>query len=141
MKEDYQGIDYLESGKPFLVNNAQNLSISHSGDVVCLAFSDTGEIGVDIQLVSEKVRRVSKRVFNEEELIWADDDIGRLTELWCIKESVYKAAQIKGLDFRCGIQIHSNMDFFDVTVNNLLVERKYKVKTMRFEAYYVSYVL
>ena len=141
LKEDYQGIDYLESGKPFLVNNLRNLSISHSKDVVCLALSDIDEVGIDIQLVSEKIKRVAKRVFNEDELTWANDDIGQLTELWCIKEAVYKAAQLKGLDFRSGILIQPNLGFFDVTVNNLLVKKKYKVKTMRFEAYYVSYVL
>ena len=141
LKENYQGTAYLENGKPYLVANSQHISISHSEKIVCLILSHNSEIGIDIQPPSEKIRRIAKRVFNEEELDWANEDIDKLTQLWCIKETVFKASQIKGLNFKKGIIISPQKDDFKVQVTGSLKDKFYNVVTFKYDKYYVAYTL
>tara|TARA_B100000809_G_scaffold152972_1_gene150354 strand:+ start:159 stop:770 length:612 start_codon:yes stop_codon:yes gene_type:complete len=141
LKQEYHGINYFENGKPFLVNSKDHISISHSGSIVCAIFSKNEKVGVDIQPPSEKIRRIAKRVFNVTELKWANDDLDRLTELWCIKETAFKAAQIVGLSFREEIVIIPSDDLFNVTVIKDLQQIVFEVKIFKFGEYCVAYTL
>ena len=49
-------ISYSESGSPSL-NNHQYISISHSGNLVCIAISNN-TIGIDIEEISDKSLRL-----------------------------------------------------------------------------------
>tara|TARA_B100000809_G_scaffold152971_1_gene150353 strand:+ start:201 stop:770 length:570 start_codon:yes stop_codon:yes gene_type:complete len=141
LKQEYQGIDYFENGKPFLINSKEHISISHSGSIVCVNFSKNEKVGVDIQPPSEKIRRIAKKVFNVTELKWANDDLDRLTELWCIKETAFKAAQILGLSFREEITIIASGDLFNVRVIKGLQQILFKIKTFKFGEHCVAYTL
>jgi len=138
---EYNGIDYLENGKPFLINSPKNISISHSKNIVVVLISTNEIIGIDIQQQSEKIRRVAKRVFNENEMLWAGDNLDRLTKLWTIKEAVFKAAQTKGLDFREEIVISPKEEDFLVTVTSNSTSKNYTINTLIFKGYQVAYTV
>ncbi|MBD5111319.1 MAG: 4'-phosphopantetheinyl transferase superfamily protein [Ruminococcaceae bacterium] len=59
---------YGTNGKPYLKGKELEFSLSHTDGAICAAFSETGEIGIDVE---RRDRRVSdtlyKRVLSEEE--------------------------------------------------------------------------
>jgi len=84
-----------EHGKPYMETDAPLFfNISHSGDFVVCAFSDT-EIGVDIERIGKGRLAVAERFFHPEEVACLSDaPEGERTELffryWSAKESVLK---------------------------------------------------
>lgn len=62
------GFTYGTNGKPYLKGGELEFSLSHTDGAICVAFSTSGEIGVDVE---RRDRRVSdtlyKRVLSEEE--------------------------------------------------------------------------
>lgn len=135
----YKGINYRKNGQPYLVGQDENISISHSKDILSIIISNSPDIGIDIQLPSEKIKKIAKRVFNQDELDWAKNEIEKLTYLWCIKEAVFKASSIKGLDFRKEIIIDTSSFFVKVKTSSH--EQDYKMETLKFKDYCVAYTL
>ena len=139
LKDQYQGINYRKNGQPYLVGLPQHLSISHSKNILSIITSNSLSIGIDIQHPSEKIKRIAQRVFNQNELDWAQDDLEKLTYLWCTKEAIFKASSIKGLDFRKEIIIDTSS--FSVKVKTNLHEQDFKIETLKFQDYCVAYTL
>ena len=63
------------------------------------------EITIDIEEIGERIKRISKRAFSENELNFANNELIKLNLLWNVKESVYKLANIKGLEFKTQINV------------------------------------
>jgi phosphopantetheinyl transferase len=90
-------------GKPYFdLNPNLHLSISHSHGYAAAILSKTIKVGVDIQLIVPQMIKVAKRVFNEKELsfIPKEKELEMLHVFWGIKEAVFKAYGIGGLDFK-----------------------------------------
>ena len=100
------GIDYREDvlpvfeddrGKPYFTGIPVYFNISHSGDRVAVAVSDS-EVGCDVERKNGRVLQIAKRFFTEEEFAYLsgmdNDDVRRLefTRLWTLKESVVKCS-------------------------------------------------
>ena len=93
-------IKYNKYGKPYLEEEKKYFNISHSGDYVVFV-KDEKNIGIDIERISERNLDIIKYAFNDKEIGLIDGDIKKLTKLWTIKESVYKASGVdKYLDFK-----------------------------------------
>lgn len=84
---------YSENLKPYLSNRNEFFNLSHSGDYVMCAVSDS-EVGCDIEKI-EKVRmNVAKRFFSEKEYEFinkSDNPDLAFCRIWTIKESYMKA--------------------------------------------------
>ena len=86
---------YDENGKPLLLNK-QNISISHSKLFSSIIISDFN-ISIDIEKVSDKIIKISDK-FIDYEYSFLDDlnnEVERLTLIWCIKECIYKISNEK----------------------------------------------
>lgn len=83
--EIQEEILYKKTGKPILKQGF--VSISHSHDCIAITYSRTIEMGVDIEPISEKIRKVKHKFSHPEENF---DSLVDLTKSWCIKEAVYK---------------------------------------------------
>ena len=81
------------------------ISISHSSNIAAIIWNKHHAVGIDIETISERIRRIATRAFCEEEIAMADDDIEKLTVLWNCKECVFKLANDEGIDFREMINI------------------------------------
>jgi len=92
-------------GKPYLDNSPENISISHSGNLVAACISDF-KTGIDIQIVSDKINRIKYKFLSEEELKICADDFISLNRYWTAKEALYKAYGKKGLNFIENIMIN-----------------------------------
>lgn len=96
-------VAYLSNGKPYLVDQSFSISISHSGPYVAVALGKWNEVGVDIEVYSDKAERVALKFVNDNERILPYK--GRMSWpyvlVWSAKETVFKCMRLKGvLDFK-----------------------------------------
>ena len=87
-------ISYSENGSPNL-NNHQYISVSHSGNLVCIIISNK-KIGIDIEKISDKSLRLKEKFVNPHHTKLNKE---KSTLIWCIKEAVFKFHVIGNVDF------------------------------------------
>ena len=129
---DGAGISENEFGKP-VADNGMYFNISHSGDYVLFALSDS-EIGCDIERMHYvNAERTGKIVFCESEMqkiITATDRLRAFFDLWTRKESLLKCIgegfhrKAKSVDAGCEVFEENG--------------RRYCLKTWNFADYTVS---
>ncbi len=88
-------IEIADTRKPYLLQEQYHFSISHAGGYAAAIVSNKDRVGIDIELFSEKLKRISHKFLEREELELADDGMGgqdlrMLTMFWGAKESVFK---------------------------------------------------
>lgn len=76
------------------------ISISHSDTFVAVIWHPTNKTTIDIEHINDKIKRIAKRAFNENELNFAKDNTELLTKIWSCKECVYKLANTLNIDFK-----------------------------------------
>jgi phosphopantetheinyl transferase len=84
-------IDYMPTGKPFFRSQAIQFNISHTDDIVVLAFAEDVNLGVDIVRVDRK-NEYAHLFLHEEELNNSDNEktLYYLNTTWAKKESMGK---------------------------------------------------
>ena len=110
-------IKIADTRKPFLPGETFHFSISHCGDYAAAIVSKTRRVGVDIEVVSEKIQKIRDKFLTgqEQEMIrqvFGKEDIPFLTLAWSIKESMFKWYGSGGIDFKQHLQIEN------ITVND-----------------------
>ena len=111
LKVDLSSIKYGGRGKPYF-ENAKHFGISHSGNVLAIAISDTA-IGIDVQTLIPFDENTARLICNDEEYLSVINDKNpsrRLTALWVKKESLIKC---KGEGFNQNLKdiFERNPDF------------------------------
>ena len=86
--QEYYGVEnteiVFEDGKPILIDGGKHFSISHSEDLIAIAFSDSN-CGVDIEKVRlREFESISKRMGFEA------NTLGEFYEEWTRYEAMYK---------------------------------------------------
>ena len=81
------------------LDDSKKISISHSNLFSCVIISDL-KVGIDVQKTDHKINTVAKKFIGYETLYLDVDDFKRMTIIWNIKESIYKIANIIGLDYK-----------------------------------------
>ena len=116
-------ISYSDTGSPSL-NNHQYISISHSGNLVCIGVSKN-TIGIDIEEISERSLRSHSKFVNVNQ---TNLDKNKTSLIWSIKESVFKYHNIGGIDFKR-----------DILLKDLIVQDKGKLVVQFREEYLTAY--
>ena len=105
--------DYIDSrmddqGKPYLVNGDYQISFSHSFDYASVMISKDKQVGVDIELIKDKIQKIKNKFLKPEELsgLPEQDNTLALYICWCAKEAIYKWYGKKGLEFKRHIDIY-----------------------------------
>ena len=85
-------INNNEHGKPLVVNSNYEISISHSKDYVGVIIGVDYDIALDIEYLSNRVYRISKRFLSDSELslISKTDKQIHIYQHWCAKECLIK---------------------------------------------------
>ena len=78
------------------------LSLSHGGDWAVAAYHPLLPVGIDVEAPRAQLERVIARVASAREVAELDH-----ATVWGAKEAVYKAAGIKGLDWKNEIEVRS----------------------------------
>jgi phosphopantetheinyl transferase len=91
-------ISHYSSGKPFLTDGSFHITISHTRGYVAVGLHATYEVGVDIEYISNRVRKVAGRYMYPDELRHSSDTAYLLVQ-WSAKETMYKLLDEQGVDF------------------------------------------
>jgi 4'-phosphopantetheinyl transferase EntD len=100
-----------DTRKPFLENEKYHFSISHCGDYAAAIVSSSNRVGVDIELVTPKIGRISHKFLSPAEygLAYRSANLGNgiqidhssmQTLLWSAKEAMYKWYGAGLVDFK-----------------------------------------
>jgi len=81
------------------LDDSKKISISHSNLFSCVIISDL-KVGIDVQEINHKINKIAKKFIGYETSYLDLDDFKRMTIIWNIKESIYKIANIIGLDYK-----------------------------------------
>lgn len=126
-------IRIADTRKPFLEDEAYHFSISHCGHFAAVIASTVNRVGVDIELVSDKVGRIAHKFVGEGEWMTVDrqpltedrqptggdnqepqtTNLKPLTLIWCCKEAVFKWYGKGKVDFREHIHVKSIIEAED----------------------------
>jgi phosphopantetheinyl transferase len=102
-------IEIASTRKPFLPDEQYHFSISHCGNFAAAIVSKNERVGIDIELVTNKVAKIAHKFLNENEKSAIDyrpltvDE--RLTLFWSAKETVFKWWGKGEVDFKQHIQL------------------------------------
>lgn len=81
------------------------LSLSHGGNWAVAAYHPLLPVGIDVEAPRAQLERVIARVASEREVAKLDH-----ATVWGAKEAVYKAAGIKGLDWKKELDVRSHRE-------------------------------
>ena len=89
--------------KPFLVNSAAGISISHSFDKIAVQLNnDSLNAGIDIEQINIRVERIANRFMRADEFKLVPESAKTLflTGFWTAKEALYKLYGKKNIAFK-----------------------------------------
>ena len=102
-----QKISY-KGQRPFLKNEIDSISLSHSNSFAIAAWHPTLSVGIDIESDRDQLKKVSKKFLSPNEINKIESSPNpKLARkiAWGAKESIFKAADQKGLSFSKDIQL------------------------------------
>jgi phosphopantetheinyl transferase len=103
-----------DTKKPFLENEKYHFSISHSGNFAAVIVSSKNRVGVDIELITSRIKNISDKFLNDEEkkYIASLEDVPQVqleltTVYWSAKEAIFKWYGNGEIDFKMHMEITS----------------------------------
>ena len=100
---DLHNLNYDSLGKPFFENDYK-ISISHSGIYVAIIVSDTA-VGIDIETINDRILKIKSKYLETELNYPLELNTETSLVYWSIKESVFKAVDKAGIDFKKNILV------------------------------------
>ncbi len=115
-----------DTRKPFLESEQYHFSISHCGMYAAAIASKQERVGIDIELVTEKIERVKHKFTNPDELLFLNEEYKAflqqfdpekkieqefLTMIWSAKETIFKWHGDGQMDFRQHMQLIGAVNF------------------------------
>ncbi|WP_026897132.1 4'-phosphopantetheinyl transferase family protein [Daejeonella oryzae] len=145
--DEYIDCKVDEHGKPYLANFPHHISLSHSFDYAAVMISVDKAVGIDIELMKNKIERIARKFMSEDELDFIDpaNKTEHLYMCWCAKEAIYKLQGKKQVSFLNNIRLNSFECDIDVnTTASLQIAntptQKYDVKYHQLGDYMIGYV-
>ena len=107
MFEEKVYLSHHDNGKPYIENNATNISITHTDKYVAVILNDIDDVGIDCESLDRDFSAVEKKALSEDEIDSLDDDRRneQLAIFWCAKEAVYKKMAQYRVDFAEQIEV------------------------------------
>jgi hypothetical protein len=159
-------IRIADTRKPYLEDEAYHFSISHCSDFAAVIVSKDKRVGVDIEMVSEKIGRIRHKFVSEEEEgvvhgPWSMVDshpasqhlnlpmyqpINSSTLIWSCKEAAFKWYGWGGVDFREHMKIKRIIPANGNQFETIMIFQKKEalflnLYTLFFDSLCLSYVI
>lgn len=85
-------IHYHNTGKPYIIEENFNISISHSDNMVAVYISPYNHIGIDIESIDKRIINITHKFLTNSEFSYANSlNVNQLHAIWGAKESIFKA--------------------------------------------------
>ena len=132
----YYGIIKNDSGKPYLKNRTENISISHSFPYVTGILNKEKKCGIDIEKIQKKILKINHKFLSKSELNKIKNNTKKNTIYWTAKESLYK---LKGefLSFKNDIKIIELKNSFNIY--GKILSKKILLNVEEIDDYIVTY--
>ena len=107
MFEEKGYLSHHDNGKPYIENNAINISITHTDQYVAVILNEEDEVGIDCESLNRDFSAVEKKALSDEEIGDLEDEQKneQLAIYWCAKEAIFKLTSQYDVDFAEQIQI------------------------------------
>lgn len=143
--DDYIDCQVDSSGKPYLTNFPHHISLSHSFNYAAVMISKSKAVGIDIELIKDKIERIAHKFMSKDELSFISSDrIEHLYACWCAKEAIYKLHGKKNISFLHHIRIkpfnYLGSGSFEASLDTGRRITDYTVHYNEFEGYMIGYV-
>ena len=135
-----------EHGKPFLANFPYQISLSHSYDYAAVMISKNKPVGIDIELVKNKIQRIAKKFMSLSELEFINQGhaIEHLYICWCAKEAIYKLYGKRTVSFLNHIHLKpfafATEGSFEASLQFNNMCKTFTVHFEKFHDYMIGYV-
>ena len=132
--DNFQQLARNERGKIYLKDTNTNISISHSENMIAVAFSKK-QFGIDIQKFTEKIPRLALKFIPEKDLniLQEQDSFFKTAHVhWGVKEAMFKADTKGKLDYRENLILHWAKNYniagdnFEASTSRHKIETRYK---------------
>jgi len=153
----YELIRIADTLKPYLPEEQYHFSISHCGDYAAAIVSTDHQVGIDIEVPTSRIHRVSAKFLNASEKKFVEGNVkpgaGRWSEteflcaLWSSKEAIFKWYGKGGVDFSHHISLSGEIKIekedqlnlsFNFTRN---IPRQLTVRVQLFEKLVLAWVV
>ncbi len=144
--DDYIDCRVDSNGKPYLSNFPHFISLSHSYDYAAVMVSKNQAVGIDIELIKDKIGRIAGKFMNRKELdfIGSEDRIEHLYACWCAKEAIYKLHGKKNVSFLDNIRLmpfkYEGRGSFDGLLNIGSKQKEFRIHYEKFDGYMIGFV-
>jgi len=106
----FNEISIADTRKPFLQKEQYHFSISHCGNYAAAIVSRNEEVGIDIEIITERVHKIKHKYLHPLELTFVNEhSIEKQTELltllWSAKEAMFKWWGRGDIDFSESLRI------------------------------------
>jgi 4'-phosphopantetheinyl transferase len=105
-------IKYTSVGAPYFKDKSYCISISHTVKYIALAVTTDERIGIDIELIQDKIIPLGQKFMHQNEILTIEsrNNSVHCTQFWCAKEALYKWTNLTGISFQNDLSIfHENM--------------------------------
>ncbi len=141
----YPGFFKDEHGKSQSMNGHGYVSLTHTPGFAGAIFHREHPVGIDMDLIREKILRIGFRFLDESELDFLEKDPVHYTMAWSAKESIFKCQGRKGVSFRENILL----DPFEVTAGKIkgrirgteFADHHYTVEVRQLENVVLTYTI
>ena len=108
----HNAIEIADTRKPFLPTAQYHFSISHCTDYAAAIVSKNQAVGIDIEIITERVHKIKHKYLHALEQAFVNDypiekQTELLTVLWSAKEAMFKWWGRGDIDFSEAMQIQS----------------------------------
>lgn len=144
--DEYIDCKVDSNGKPYLSNFPHFISLSHSYDYAAVMVSKNKAVGIDIELIKDKIERIANKFMSREELefIQKDEGIEHLYVCWCAKEAIYKLHGKKNVSFLENIKLspfsYNGTGVFEARLDIGSKLKEFNVHYEKFDGYMIGYV-
>lgn len=139
---EYAGISKDKWGKPHLVAENGEISVTHSFPYVSVIYHEQDRVGIDLEKPRSKIIRIAKKFLNDAEMADSGTDINKITLLWSAKEALYKLHGRKFVVFKENLAITPfTMTKKGILEASILLDRQENVKLAYewYENFVVTY--
>lgn len=125
---------HTSSGAPYFKDKSYAISISHTSAFIALAATKEERIGIDIELIQEKIIPLGKKFMHRNEIstLQTRDQSIQYTRFWCAKEALYKWTNITGLSLQNDLSILQDQTENWFGISNRISQKLISLEVIEF---------